>query len=223
MDVISGDKTKMSISTRASALPLLPSWVFDDFNAVGEMTNSTLVISEIESHISAGIVRGNARLDWHSGWSAEGNLSAKAISVQNISGTITGEAEGTARFKMRSADLSKLTDTATMDGSLVMNQGIINGIDIVETATRHRTENLPGGRTHFDELWSDFSFANGAYNFHQLKIKTGAVITKGAVDINKQQLSGRVTADLALRSDRMGLVPLQIGGSIDNPTLWAVH
>jgi hypothetical protein len=223
MDASTGDKTKVSISARSSALPLLPNWVFDDFNAIGELTNSALVISDVDSHISAGILHGTARLDWHSGWSAEGSLSAKAISAQNISGTVTGEAEGTARFQMRAADLAKLTDNATMDGSLVMNQGVINGIDIVETATRRRTENLPGGRTHFDELWSDFSFANGAYTFRQLKIKAGAVTAKGTLDINKQLLSGRMTVDLALRTDSMGLVPLQIGGSIDNPTLWMVR
>jgi hypothetical protein len=32
-----------------------------------------------------------------------------------------------------------------------------------------------------------------------------------------------MTVDLALRTDSMGLVPLQIGGSIDNPTLWMVR
>jgi hypothetical protein len=220
MDASSGDKTTVAITAHASALPLLPNWVFDDFSAKGELTNSALVITEIDSHISAGILHGNARLDWHSGWSMEGALSAKAISAQNISGTITGEAEGTARFQMHAPELAKLTDTATMDGSLVMNQGVINGIDIVETATRRRTENLPGGRTHFDELWSDFSFANDAYAFRQLKLKAGVMTAKGTLDISKQQLSGRMSVDLALRTDSMGLVPLQIGGSADNPTLW---
>jgi hypothetical protein len=124
---------------------------------------------------------------------------------------------------MHAPGLSKLTDTATMDGSFVMNQGVINGIDIVETATRRRTENLPGGRTHFDELWSDFSYANGGYSFRQLKLKAGVMTARGTLDINKQQLSGRIVADLALRSDSAGLVSLQLGGSTDNPTLWTVR
>ncbi len=220
LDASSGDNTKVTLSAHASALPLLPHWIFDDFNAKGELANSALVISEIDGHISAGILHGNARLDWHSGWSLDGALSAKSIATQNISPTITGEAEGAARFQMHSTDLSTLVDTATVDGSLVMNQGVVNGIDIVETATRRKTENLPGGRTHFDELWSDFSFANDVYAFRQLKVKAGVMTAKGILDINKQQLSGRMNVDLALRTDNMGLVPLQIGGTTDNPTLW---
>lgn len=224
MDIDSGEKTKVSISTRANALPLLPNWVFDDFNAKGELTNNSLAISEIDAHISSGVLHGNALLDWRSGWSLEGSLSAKTIAAQSINGAIMGETAGTAHFKMHSEDLAKLTDTATMEGSLVINQGVINGIDIVETATRRRTENLPGGRTHFDELWSDFSFANGAYAFRQLKIKAGVMTAKGTLDINKQQLSGRMMVDLALRADNgVGLVSLQVGGSPDNPTLWTVR
>ena len=219
MDASSGEKTKVTLSANSSALPLLPNWVFDDFIAKGELTNGTLEIAEIESHIAKGILRGKARVDWRSGWSIEGSLAAKNIASQNLSGGVSGDIEGTARFQMRSATLAKLTELATMDGSLIMSKGVINGIDIVETATRRSTENLPGGRTHFDELWSDFSFANDAYNFRQLKIKAGVMTAKGTLDVNKQQLSGRITADMALRSDNMGTIPMQIGGSADNPTL----
>ena len=222
LDASSG-KTKVSMSARASALPLLPGWVFDDFNAKGELTDGTLSIAEIESHIAKGILRGKARIDWRSGWSVEGSLAAKNIASQNLSGGVSGDVEGTARFQMRSTELAKLADAATMDGSLAMNQGVINGIDIVETASRRSTENLPGGRTHFDELWSDFSFANDAYNFRQLKIKAGVMTAKGTLDVSKQQLSGRITADMALRSDNMGVIPMQIGGSADNPTLKMVR
>ncbi|MEQ1589843.1 MAG: adenylate/guanylate cyclase domain-containing protein [Gallionella sp.] len=223
LEASSGEKVKVVILAHSSAMPLLPNWVFDDFVAKGEMINGVLEISEIESHIAKGLLRGKARINWNAGWSVEGSLAAKNIASQNLSGGLSGDIEGTARFQMRAAELGNLSNGATMDGSLMMNKGIINGIDIVETATRRSTENLPGGRTHFDELWSDFSFANDTYNFRQLKIKAGVMTAKGVLDVSKQQLSGRITADMALRSDNMGSIPMQVGGNTDNPTLKMVR
>jgi class 3 adenylate cyclase len=218
------NKTRVLVAVHGTALPLLPNWVFDELSAKGELSAGTLSISEIDGHIMGGIVHGIAHLDWQTGWSTEGSLIAKAVSTQVISNTISGDLDGTAHFKMRSDTLEKLTDAATMDGSLVMGQGVINGVDIVETASRRSTENLPGGRTHFDELWSDFIYANGGYSFKQLKIKAGGMTARGALEIGKQQtLVGRITADLTLRSDSKGManVPLVVGGSIDTPTLVA--
>jgi hypothetical protein len=219
LDASSDEKIKVAFSAHSSALPLLTNWVFDDFSAKGELTSGGLEIADIESHIAKGLLRGKARIDWRSGWSVEGSLAARNIASQNLSMGVNGDVEGTARFRMSSPELAKLTHAATMDGSIAMNRGVINGIDIVETATRRSQENLPGGRTHFDELWSDFSYANDVYNFRQLKIKAGVMTAKGTLDVSKQQLSGRITADMALRSDNMGTVPMQIGGSVDNPTL----
>jgi len=222
LEAAPANRTRVSISVRSSALPLLPNWVFDDLTAKGEMTANELVITEIDSRILGGILLGNARINWRSGWRMQGSLVAKTITMQNMLNVVSGDMEGTARFQMQAASLARLTDAATLDGSFVIKKGVVNGIDIVETARLRLTENMPGGRTHFDELSGEMSYAKGAYAFRQLKMTAGVLAAKGTVDYSGQQAAGSITADLALR-EGMGPVSLQLGGTRDNPTLRAVR
>ncbi|HEX5338136.1 MAG TPA: AsmA-like C-terminal region-containing protein [Gallionella sp.] len=216
------NKLRADIALRGSALPTLPNWVFDDLNAKGELNADGLVITEMDGHIAGGMLLGNARIDWRSGWRAEGKLEAKALTLQNLSGKLEGDMDGTASFRMQAASLSGLADTAVLDGSLSTGKGTINGMDIVETARLRSRENLPGGRTHFDELTADLTYANGAYHFKRMKLRAGVLSATGTLDVANSNLNGRIAADLALR-EGMGTVVLQVGGATNNPTLRVGH
>ena len=222
LEAAPANRTRVSFSVRGSALPLLPDWVFDDLTAKGELLGNELVITEIDSRILGGILLGNARISWRSGWRAQGSLVAKTITMQNMLKVLSGDMDGTARFQMQASSLASLTDAATLDGSFVIRKGVINGIDIVETARLHRTESMPGGRTHFDELSGELAYAKDTYAFRQLKMTAGVLAAKGTVDYSGQQATGSITANLALR-EGMGPISLQLGGTRDNPTLHAVR
>ena len=216
------NKMLVSITVRGSALPLLPNWVFDELSAKGELIEDGLVITELDSRIMGGMLLGEARIGWHSGWRAQGSLTAKTITLQNMYKTLSGDMDGTARFQMQSASLSRLTDAATLDGAFIVKKGAISGIDIVETARLRSRENVSGGRTHFDELSGDLSYSNGGYHFRQIRMNAGMLNATGALDIARQQMSGRVIADLS-KLTGMGPVALQIGGTTDNPSLQAAR
>ena len=222
IDATPENRMQVSISVRGSALPLLPNWVFDDLNAKGELTRDGLVVTDLDSRIMGGVLLGDARIDWRSGWRAQGSLTAKTITLQNISKVLSGDMDGTARFQMQSASLSGLADTATLEGAFAIKKGAINGVDVVETARLRSKESLPGGRTHFDDLSGDLYCANGDYHFRQVKMNAGVLNATATVDIAKQQMSGRVIADLTMRAG-MGSVALQVGGTIDSPSLRAVR
>lgn len=222
LEAVPGDKARVSLTVNSSALPLLPNWDFDYLIATGELSANELVITEMDSRIMGGAVTGNVRLGWRSGWRAQGSLVAKTIDMQNMLTVMSGTMDGTARFQMQAAGLAKLAGEATLDGSFILKNGVINGIDIVETASLHRTENMPGGRTHFDELTGDLLFAKDVFAFRQLKMTVGVVTARGAVDYSGQQEVGTITADLALREGTKP-VALRLGGTRDNPTLVAVR
>jgi len=217
LDINATAENKMQVSfvARNSALPLLPNWVFDELTAKGELVGDELVIAEVDSRIMGGMLLGNARIGWHSGWRADGTLTAKVITMQNMSRALSGDMDGTAHFQMRSENLSGLVETAAMEGVFAIKKGVINGFDIVETARLRSKENLPGGRTHFDELSGDFAYANGNYRFRQIKMNAGVLNANGSLDIAKQQVSGRVVADLS-RIAGMSLVTLQLDGKTDS-------
>jgi len=216
------NKMQVSIAVRGSALPLLPNWVFDSLDAKGELTGDGLVITGLDGRIMGGMLLGDARIDWRTGWRAQGALTAKTITLQNMGKALSGDMDGMARFQMQSASLDRLTETATLEGDFAVKKGVIIGVDIVETARLRSKESLPGGRTHFDKLSGDLYYANGDYHFRQIKMSTGVLNATGTLDIARQQMSGRVVADLTMRAG-MGSVALQVGGTTDNPSLRAAR
>jgi hypothetical protein len=145
-------------------------------------------------------------------------LNAKTITMQRLSKLLDGNVDGSARFKMATADLAGLTDSVILDGSFTAMNGMISGMDIVEAARMRSRENLPGGRTHFDELSGVISYANNIYHFKQVKVTAGVLNAIATFDVTKQQLSGKMNVSLSMHN-AMAPVELQMGGAIDNPTL----
>ncbi len=221
IDASTGDKALVTITASTSALPLLPNWTFDDFTAKGELNKNSLKITDIDSRIYGGILIGDALLTWNSGWSVQGTLLAKTITMQNMISSLGGDMDGTARFKMQAPSLSKLTDEPIVDGNFSIKNGIINGMDMVETVRLRSSGITPGGRTHFDELSGDWSYTNNVYHFKQIKLSAGVLNASGTVDMSKQQLSGRASANLTVTGQ--SAVSLQIGGLSTSPTLRAVR
>ena len=213
-------KLQMSFSLRDSALPLLPNWVFEELKAEGELTRDELRISDMDSRIMGGVLTGEARINWRSGWRVQGTLLAKVIPLQNISKLLSGDMDGSARFQMQAENLSELTDEALLNGVFTVNKGTISGVDMVETTRLRSRESLPGGRTHFDELSGELAYASEIYQFRKLKMKDSVFNASGALTIARQQLTGNVSANLAMRG---GAVSLRVGGTTQSPSLQAVR
>jgi hypothetical protein len=213
-------KTLVSISVHSGGLPLLPAWVFDELTAKGEIAGSELTITELDGHIMGGTLQGNVRLGWRSDWSAQGSLAAKTITMQNMLKVMSGSLDGTARFQIKADSFAHLANAATLDGSFVIKDGVINGIDIAETARLHRAENMPGGRTHFDELSGNLNYDKSIYAFRNLQLGAGVLVAKGKLDYSGEQVEGSVIAELDFH-EGIGPVSLKLGGTRDNPTLVA--
>ena len=218
VNAASGSKLQVAISVRGSALPLLPGWPFDELAAKGELRDGELSIGEFEGRIHGGVLQGNASINWRSDWVVQGAMSAKTIALQRMNNLLEGNVEGSARFKMTAVDLAGLADSAMLDGNFISKNGLISGIDIVETARSRSKEHLPGGRTHFDELSGAFIFSNNILHLKQTKVATGALNAVITLDIDKKQLSGTVIAKLKLQ-EAMKPVELKIEGATDRPTL----
>lgn len=213
-----GGKLQVNIAVNNSALPLLPEWRFDEFTAKGELDGNDLSIREFKGRILGGALKGIAKINWRSGWVVQGTMEAKTISMQRLNNLLDGNIEGAARFKMSALDLAGLAGSATLDGSFIAKNGVIGGMDIAETARTRSKDHLPGGRTHFDELSGNVAYADNALHFRQTRITSNTLNADATLDIDKQQLSGRIVARLKLE-ELPKPVGLQIGGVADSPTL----
>ena len=217
------DRLQVTLSVHGSALPLLPNWTFDELTAKGELNKNELMISNFDGRLLGGTLQGNASINWHAGWRAQGALNAKMINMQNFSKLLDGNVEGSARFKMTSLDLKGLADSVTLDGGFSSKDGTISGLEIVKTARTRSKENLPGGRTRYDGLTGVVSYANGVYRFNQMKINASGLTAIAVFEVDaKQQLSGKMNVSLSL-PDTGPPVDLQIDGSMSSPTLVFAH
>ncbi|MDH2917728.1 MAG: AsmA-like C-terminal region-containing protein [Sideroxydans sp.] len=214
------NKLDTRLNVHGSALPLLPNWEFADLTAKGELSRSGFLVNDFDGRIAGGSVQGSAKLDWSAGWNMQGTLTGKTMTLASFSKLLEGDMDGTARFKLQASTLDKLADSAQLEGSFVAKKGVISGADIVETARLRSKENLPGGRTHFDEMSGNLNYANNAYHFKQIKIKSGVLNANGSADISNRQLTGRVGASLSIQ-EGVGAVELQLSGNVDTPNLRA--
>ncbi len=218
----SGDKLEAVFKLHDDALPLFPNWHFQDLNANGELNNEGFVINDFDGLIAGGSLQGEARIDWSSGWNVQGSMDAKSVNLASLNRLMEGSMDGDATFKMHFDTLGKLSDSTVLEGDIVAKKGILNGVDIVEIARSRSKVNLPGGRTHFDELNSKLTYNNNVYHFRSLKIVNNVLNATGNIDVSQQQLSGRVSARLSIQ-EGVGASDLQVGGVISNPSLHSLR
>lgn len=216
-----GNKYQLALELRDAALPLLPNWMFSDLKATGVLAGEEVRFTNLDGRIMGGVLTGEARLGWHSGWHAQGALVAKVIPAQNISPSLSGDLDGSAHFQMHAFKLSELADSAVLDGVFTVSKGLLTGMDVVETVRLRSQESIPGGRTHFDEMAGELNYANGIYRFSHVSLKDSVLKANGALTVSQQKLSGNLSADLAMRSS--GTVALQISGTTDTPILQVAH
>jgi hypothetical protein len=138
--------------------------------------------------------------------------------VQKFGTALSGDLDGSARFRMRADSLAQLPDSAIVEGTFVVGKGVVNGFDIVEAVRLRSRESRPGGRTHFEELSGELNYENGDYRFRRLRMKAGVLSASGSLDVVKQNLSGQVAAELSMRSGA-GSAALQVGGTTAVPTI----
>jgi hypothetical protein len=210
------NKMQLQMTLRDNALPLFPSWVFDELKASGELTRDELHIADFDGRIRGGVLTGNARINWRSGWRVQGVLEAHVIPLKNINKLLDGDLNGKANFQMQAVSVDKLADAAILNGVFSVDKGLISGVDIVETTRLHSRESLPGGRTHFDALSGELSYANGSYHFGSFRISDSVFKAVGTMTVAQEQLSGHVSSDLLMRASSAAL---QIEGDLDTPSL----
>jgi len=210
------------LSVRESSLPLLPDIKFTEFNAKGETGENEINFSEMDGRLYGGMMQGNAKLSWHKGWRLEGRANIKMLELQKALPQfgVSGEMEGGANLVLHGEKLAQLTDAIGIDGSYLVKKGIINDMDVVETAASGR-QGAAGGRTHFDEMTGLLQVDGSGQHLRQIRMTSGAFVATGSADISSnRQLSGKLSADLKMRAGQ-GSVPLSLSGTADKPALRA--
>ena len=214
-------RLQIAFGIRENSLPLLPQVKFSDFNATGEIMQGGMVLSELDAHAYNGIWSGSGKLSWGKEWSAEARIDARTMDMDKMLPQygLAGEVFVNGVFSSRGASLSGLADALRLEATFEAKRGVINGIDMVETARLLSREHLVGGRTHFDQMNGSLLLENHVVRLRQIKISSGMLNASGSFDIaNDGRLSGSFNSEIKMRA---GNNPLVLSGTLKVPKLQA--
>ncbi|KAF0200152.1 MAG: hypothetical protein FD173_2333 [Gallionellaceae bacterium] len=211
------DRWQIMLNVKETAFPLFPNVLFNDLTAKGEVSAAGANFVAIEGQAYGGFFNGSAKLNWQKGWQLQGRIEARTVELNKLFPKfgVTGGLAGASNFIASGLKLGKLGDATQMDGTFVVKKGVVNGIDMVETARGNRQNGA--GRTHFDELTGSFQANGRGSHFQQLKLYSGILNASGSFDVNGGgQISGRLSVELKARA---GASSLGLSGTLTEPVL----
>jgi hypothetical protein len=215
------NRTQITFGIRDGALPLLPSASFSSFNARGEVKADEIEIADLDAHAYGGIWSGKGKLNWSKGWKLDASIQAKTMELSELFPQfgLTGEVFVDGELAAGSGSLAQLAKSLRVDASFEAKRGVINGIDMVETARLASHDHLVGGRTHFDELNGSFVSESGRVRFRSVRITSGMLKASGTFDVAADgDLTGAFNSEIKMRT---GNNPLTLSGSLSEPRLRA--
>src|SRR5262249_53780912 len=97
-----GGKATVDIASGTLPIPIGIDFGLVEFTGKGTATATELVIPNAEGRAFGGRLFGNLRLRWSSGWSLDGDLSARQIDAAKLAGPLigTGTVTGKGRLTM---------------------------------------------------------------------------------------------------------------------------
>jgi hypothetical protein len=149
-----------------------------------------------------------------------GNLTTENVEVSALtapSKPLTGRLQAQTTLRSEFREPGQLVDMLVTQTRFTVRDALIKGIDLekaVETVGLSH-----GGITRLDTLSGQVSTQGKAVQLTDLVLSSGALSAKGNVSISATQaLKGRIDVDLARSRGTVG-VPLEVGGTVDDPTV----
>ena len=204
------------------ALPMNTKVMFSELKAKGSVKQNSILFDQIEGTIYGGSITGKAALDWSNQWSLAGNFNLSNANLTEIlkafasSASIDGKFKLTGIFSSQSKLAATLTDTPEITANFTAQNGKINGVELDRAVLSKGSQSLAGDSTRFDKLTGSVKIKNGSYQYRQLVLKSDQFYADGNVDIQpNQDISGRVSADLAAQSRRLQ-ASFNLAGKVNN-------
>ena len=211
-----GGKAAIEISAVTLPLPIGVDLGLSDFTGKGSVTASELVLSTTEARAFGGRIFGNARLRWSSGWSLEGELSARQMDAAKIAGPLlgAGTVQGKGRLSMRGLLPERMILNSQLEGNFTVQKGSISNVDMTRLL---QGSGSGGGTTFFSEMSGDFSADPNRLAVRNIRLAAGLLSGLGQIEMDSlKNLSGRMQIELRAQSVQARST-VGVSGTLTNP------
>jgi uncharacterized protein involved in outer membrane biogenesis len=228
---IKPEKSNYLIDATAKAwkMPVGPAILFDELIVKGVATLNDANLSEIRAKLYGGTVTGKATGAWKKGIQLKGNAEVNQVEIKsllqalgrppNVSGRLTAKP---VTFSASASRPDLIASALRLETPFEVHDGVLHGTDIKKAATSLLRKNEPtGGETRFDKLSGHLAVDRGTRRLTKLNVASGALAADGNVTISpKDELTGRVNANVKAGSVGAASVPLNVAGTVQSPLLY---
>jgi class 3 adenylate cyclase len=218
IDAANNQPLQLVLNVRGASLPPFTEVQFDGLELHANVSRDSLLVRKLDSRILGGVLLGNARVSWQSGWHAEGLLLAKTLTLGHLKTAIDGDLEGEAQFVATAPEFKDIPGNLLMRGSFQIGKGLLHGVDMIAAARQRTSEIAPEAKTEFDAMTGEIELNSGLLSLRGVRFGSPRLEANGAVEIQNQQLGGTVAVNFSkltgLRSARF-----QLEGSVSQPLL----
>jgi len=211
-----GGKATVDISSGTLPIPVGVDFGVTEFTGKGTASATELTIPNAEARAFGGRMFGNLRLRWSSGWSLDGDLSARQMDANKIAGPLIGSGTvlGKGRLSMRGLLPERMILNSQLDGSFSIQKGSVSNVDMTRLL---QGSGSGGGTTFFAETSGDFSADPNRLLMRNIKLSAGLLTGNGQLDMDPQKnLSGRMQIELRAQSVQARST-LSLSGTLANP------
>jgi hypothetical protein len=211
-----GGRAAIEMSANALPNPIGVDFGLTDFSGKGTISATELVLTNTEGRAFGGRIIGKARLRWSSGWSLDGEFSARQMDAAKIAAPLLGAGtlQGRATYAMRGLLPERMVLNSQIDGTFTVQKGSISNVDMTRLL---QGSGSGGGTTPFSEMSGNFSADPNRLLVRQIRMAAGLLNAGGQLEMDAQKnLSGRIQIDLRAASvqARSNLV---VAGTLTNP------
>jgi hypothetical protein len=179
---------------------------------------------QLRGEAGGGTITGPLRLQALSGgaWRLTGELATQGVEVAALtvpSRTLTGKLEARTTLQSDFKDPGAIADTLRTQTRFTVRNAVLHGIDL---AAAVRTLGVSrDGQTAFDTLQGQVATQGKVVNLTNLVANSGMLAANGNVTLAADRtLNGKVNAALTAGAiGQIAGVPLQVGGTLDNPSV----
>lgn len=223
-----GSKYLIDASAKGWRLPVGAAIQFDELIVKGIATPKDATFSDVRAKLYGGTITGNIRVGWQKGLQLKGAAELSRIEIgsllqalgkpKNMSGRLSAQPV----FSANAPNADQIADHLRLDTPFDIQNGVLHGVDISKAATSLISKNAAkGGETRFDKLSGHLAMDRGTRRLTQLNIASGSLSADGNVTISpKDQLSGRINANVKAARLATGAVPLNVAGTLDSPLVY---
>lgn len=198
---------------------------FKSLKVRGRLASSKFKLKSLYARAYGGKIKARGDISWKSGWAVNATLDGKKVNTGPMLGdllgrkSITGKFTGYANVRLRSRKAVLLMTNPDLNGEFHFSNGVIYKADLEKATTNFSKDGISGGQTPFEILQGRIVIKNHSMKITNLEIKSPSMEARGDVNVNPQkQLDGVIEVGVR-RTATLVSIPIQVAGTLDEPSL----